>query len=256
MVKRVPIKIKRTPILLPDFIKGQAKLWELMEETREEDILEIADHFNMLVMQTTLKAGYNSLSLTNPTEHKNWIHFERVYEICRMKGWDAKLYVESQFERAKGWKQMKYPLPQSMYSMNALFFFTNYLTDTINKYAHDTRGEEKLKGKETKTIKQDILDGILRSVEKISDTLKSTKQTDSGQAKALTIFQTWAELSPYYLYSVPWFHDVIKELSGKLADRVTDEFTRIDSSSMMKDIIADSVKQVEKYYEVPENINF
>lgn len=256
MIKRVPIKIPRTPIIMPDFLKGQIKLWELTEETREEDILELSKHYDMLVMEVTQKAGHNSLSVQNYTEHKNWIHYERVYEICRMKGWDGRLYIEAQFERSKNWKRMRYPLPHTMYSTNALFFFTNHLSSIMKKYEQDTRGLEKQKGRDTKTMREIMVDDIVRSIKHVSDAIEATKSTDKAQFKALRIFQTWAELSPYYLYSIPWFHDVIKELDGRIIEKYRQEFDKISNSPMMKNVINDTVPLVEEHYKLPENIQF
>lgn len=256
MIKRVPIKVHRKPIKLPSFIIGQVKLWELMEETREDDILAIAEHFNMVMMKVSSKAGYNTLSLSNPTQHKNFIHFERVYEICRMKGWDANLYIESQFERAKGWEKVKYPLPHMLYSTGALRFFTNHLSTIIQKYERDTRGKERQKGKETKSLRQIIVDDIVRSAKNLSESISSAKSNDKAQTKALKLFQSWADYSPYYLYSVPWFHDVIKEIDGALILKYREEFEKINKSPMIKGIIKETVSQVEEYYGLPENIQF
>jgi hypothetical protein len=256
MVRRRPIKVNRKPIKLPQHLKMQIKLWEVMEETREDDIYELSKHYDMLVMEVTHRAGHNSLSLKNPTEHKNWVHFERVYEICRMKGWDPKLYIEAQFERAKtwNWSQMKYPQPNALYSEKALRFFTNYLSSIKQKYEHDTRKEEKERGRETKLLRTKIVDDIVASVETLSKYIERTKHEDKAQYKALRIFQSWAELSPYYLWSVPWFHEVLNELDGALVEKYRAEFDTIRKSPMIQRIIRETVPQVEQFYNVPGNI--
>ena len=254
MIKRIPIKVKRTPIKLPPHIKMQLKLWEIQEITREDDIYELSQHYNMLVMEVSKKAGYNSLSLKNYTEHKNWIHFESVYEICRMKGWDAKLYLEGQFERARGWTKMKYPLPNMLYGDKALWFHMNYISTIIQKYEQDTQGAKKEKGKETKTLRTQIVDGVISSVEYLADHLQKSPIEDKGQLKAITIFNHWHYLSPFYLWSIPWFHDITNDISGKNMDDCKAEFNRIRKSPSMQRTIADTVLEIEKHFNIPGNV--
>ena len=232
------------------------KLWEVIEETKEDDIYELSRHYDMLAMETTHKAGYTSLSLKNPTKHRNWVHFERVYEICIMKGWDPKLYIEAQFERAKTWKTMKFPMPNTLYSENALRFFTNYLSTIKQKYEQDTRADKKERGRETKLLRTKIVEDIITSVERLALYIEKSKHEDKAQYKAIRIFQSWAELSPYYLWSVPWFHDVLNELEGKLVEKYRAEFDMIRKSPAVQRMINETVLEVEKHYNIPENVKF
>jgi len=258
MVKRVPIKITRKPIIIPDHLKGQLKLWELTEETKEEDIIELAEHYNMLMMDATKKAGYTALPYKNPTEHKNWIHFESIYEICRIKGWDGKLYIEGQFERAKHWTKMKHPLPSMMYSVKAIKFHINFMGNIKVRYKKDTGKAKKEKGKETKILRDIIIENTISSAETLATYMARAKNKaeSEGQHKALSIFNHWHELSPYYLWSVPWFHDVIKDLSGKKVDECMAEFDRISKSPMIKRTIEETVPQTEEHFKLPANIEF
>jgi hypothetical protein len=256
MIRRIPIKVHRKPIILPPHIKMQVKLWEMMEITREDDIYDISRHYDSLVMKATNKAGHTSLSLKNPTEHRNWIHFERVYEICRMKGWDANLYIEGQFERAKGWTRMKFPLPNMLYSDNALRSHINYLGDIVKKYKKDTNAEKRKRGSETKTLSTQVIRGVVRSVEMISDHLDRGKVEDKAQYKALTIFNNWEQMSPFYLWSVGWFHDIMSDMTGKKIEECKTEFTRISGSPSLQRMIEESVRETEKQLNVPHNIKF
>lgn len=256
MIKRVPIKIHRKPIKLPPHIKAQLKLWELSEVTREDDIYEISKHYDMMVMQITNKAGHNSLSLKNYTEHRNWIHFERVYEICRMKGWDTKLYIEGQFQRCKGWTRMKFPLPNMLYSEKALRFHINFLGDIEKKYEKDTDSQKRKRGSETKALRTQVIEGVVRSVELVADGLSKGRIEDKAQHKALTIFNNWEQLSPFYLWSVPWFHDVMGDMNSKKVEDCRREFDRIAKSPSIKQTIEETVQHVEGHFKLPDNIKF
>jgi hypothetical protein len=67
----------------------------------------------MICMQGRQKALQDTVPyhLNNPKKHRNWRHFTMIYEACRMQGWDAKLYIESQFKRSE--EQNKNGIPWS-----------------------------------------------------------------------------------------------------------------------------------------------
>ncbi len=256
MIKRVPIKVNRKPIKLNSNQKIQMKIWEAMEITREDDIYELSQHYNMLMMEVTNKAGYNSLSLSGYTEHKNWIHFESVYEICRMKGWDAKLYLEAQFERSRTWTKFKYPFPNTLYSTKAMKYFMAYLGDIKIKYKQDVAGRKKERGKETKELRSRVIEEIVKSVERVLDFIEANRRMEGEQAKAMAIFNHWEQMSPFYLWSIPWFHDVMKDIDVKKIEDYKREFDRIGSSKSIQRTIEETVQRVEETFRLPGNMQF
>jgi hypothetical protein len=253
-VKRIPIKVNRFPIKLPQEVRLHMKRQQLQEETREDDILAIAEHYNMCARKYKGSPGYNSLSLTNPKKHRNWKHFELVYEACRMQEWDTKLYIEAQFQRSKELDRMLYP--GQMYSVNAFRYFTNYLSDIRQKHAKDTNKRTKEKGRETLTVRDEVVKGIQKSVQLLSEALKHTKIEDGAQSKILKIFHSWAELSPYYLWSIPWFHEALKEFPSDAVDvqRVTKQFGMISGSKSVQNLIEETVSETERKLNIPKNM--
>jgi len=233
------------------------KLEELQYYTKEDDIKEMSRHFDMLVVRYTDMAGYTSLPLTDPMRHRNWKHFERVWEICRLKDWDRKLYIEAQFERAKHWNStMKYPQPGMMYSVEALRYFTSYLGDLVKKYKYDTNADKKKKGKETVTLRREIIEEITNSVETLSLYINNSNFEDKAQYKALKIYQSWQELSPYYLWSIPWFHRVLESMDGGVkVQKYKDMFSKIGKSKSMQSLIAECVLKIEDHFNTPRNID-
>lgn len=247
-------KIRRKPIKLPSNINVslQLKIWEMQELTREEDIMQMVKHYEMLARRVLNKDGYNILKGKNS---KNLIHFERVYEVCRMKGWDTKLYIESQFDRVKYFKTfMRIPMPSQMYSVNAMRHFTNYLSSIKEKYAKDVDSRKKEKGKETQSIKAEVVSQIQNSIEMLHRYIIHTNYEDKSQYKAVKIFQSWQELSPYYLWTIPWFHGALKNMKGNKADLYRKEFDKINKSKLLPALIKQTVHQIESHFNIPPNI--
>jgi hypothetical protein len=252
-MERIPIKFNRTPIKLPQLVKLQMKKEQLEEETRDEDILAISEHYDMFARELKNTSGYNSLSPKDPKGHRNWKHFSMIYEACKMKDWDAKLYIEAQFKRYEGLGRM--PYPAMLYSVNAFRFFTNYLADIKQKHRQDTDKRQKEKGKETTTLGIEIVNGISKSADIISQSMKLSKIEDKTQGKAMKIFHSWAELSPYYLWSIPWFHDLIGELPDtKDLQRVKKSFDMISKSKLARTTIENTIQEIEKKFDLPPNM--
>jgi hypothetical protein len=237
----------------------QLKLKEMQDITREEDILAMSKHFDMLVINHTTKSGYSSLSETNYTKHRNWKHFERVWEVCRMKEWSTKLYLESQFDRCKYWTTgAQYPQPSTMYSVGAMRHFVSYLGNLNLKYKKDVGGSAKKKGKETVSLRQRILDEIVSSIDILNIYISgNTKYDDKAQYKALKIYQSWEEISPFYLYTIPWFPAVLSEVSDENmnAIRCREEFARLDASNSLQSLVKKAVSETEQFFNLPPNID-
>lgn len=253
MIERKPIKINRIPIKLSQDTKMKLKIQEMEKLTRDDDIMEIAEHYAMLVRQVRHLPNYYSLSYKNPKSHKNWVHFERVYEVCRLKGWNAKLYIESQFKRAKNWKS-EYPFTNTLYSTSALRFYTNYLSKIDQEYEKGIDAEKRKRGKETQDIRAEILEQVISTVETIVFYLKLSKYTSPEEYKVAKIFQCWEEFSPYYLYTIPWFHKVIRELPNETVEPLLKVFGMIDKNKSLQTTIREVVSQVEEHYNMPKNI--
>jgi hypothetical protein len=256
MAKRKPKIIKRVPIIrkaiiLPQEVKAYLKLLQLQEETREDDILEIVRHYEMLARKVIGKAGYCVVSPKEPTKSKRWIHFERVYEVCRMQHWDGKLYIESQFKRLGG-----VPMAHMMYSVAAMRYFTNYLANIKRMSEKDVGGKKKEKGRRTLSGREEVIEGVITSAEVLNTYISKSIMDDKAQYKAIKIYQAWRELSPYYLWSVPWFHDVVSTMTGESNREklVMKEFNMIHETKSLQELIRKTVTEVESHFNIPPNI--
>ena len=233
------------------------KLWELMEITRTEDIIAIASHYDMLRIEATNQSGFTSLPMEHPEDSKNWHHFESVYEICRVQGWDPKFYLEAQFDHySKHGNKFKYPLANMLYSMKALRTFIDYKGDVHSKYKKDVGGEKKKRGRETRSLQEQITLGIEKSVTKLASAFEYKKDEFTRENKALYIFNNWSNLSPFYLYSIPWFHEVLEGILTKQATPYKKEFQRINKSMSMRTTIDEATRKLEEDYGIPRNLIF
>jgi hypothetical protein len=133
--------------------------------------------------------------------------------------------------------------------------FTIYLADIKQKYEKDTFKGKKERGKETRTTQTEVIQSIVDSIDMLKGYLKNTQHDNKEQYKVMKIYQYWTNFSPYYLWSIPWFKDVLPELEGSVADRYRTTFDMISRSKWLRTLIKEIAHATEEYYKVPPNID-
>jgi hypothetical protein len=260
-VKRVPIK--RVPIILPKTTTYEDKLRELGGMTySEKAIIAIAKHYEMLASRFNHIGGYRSLSKRDPQKHKNWPYFEKLFNLCRDKGWDANLYLEAQFERArKYWKdsRIKYPLPKMLCSDKAQTFFERYLKDRQEKYSKEGR-HVNLGAKKTESMKTLLMKEIIETAKYLKMYVREDVDLQGRQEdKAIRLYHAWESYAPAYLWTVPWFHEFIRELElsqpeNEKVKSVIAVFDMLNRSKKLQEVVRKTVEVVEREYDLPKNI--
>lgn len=249
--------VKRKAIKFPRTLLYALKLQELGAVIySEKAIIELARHYDMLASQFNHLSGYRSLAKKNPKDHKNWKHFEKLNRICMERGWDAKIYVEAQFDRArKYWKhsKFKFPLPSMLNSEKAVQYFERYLEDRKEKYAYDVNGKERLAARKTINMRQKLIRDVINSAELLK------MYARDPESKALRIFHAWEAYSPAYLWSIPWFREYLKELAVVQPDhpkleKYLAEMAMIDRSPALQEVVKKAVKMAEEAFGLPENL--
>lgn len=251
-IKRVPIKVDKPITSLEEKLRGLGGV-----TYTEKAIIAISRHYNMLVSRFNHISGYNSLSKNDPKKHKNWKFFEKLFHLCRDNGWDANLYLGAQFDRArKYWKnnKIKYPLPNMICSEKAVEYFERYYKDQQEKYVN----EGKVKGKETKSLTQKIIQDIVRSAEFLAMYISDGDDVERSQDKAVRLFHSWESYSPAYLWTVPWFREFLNELevnnpSNKIKE-YQEEFRMFDRSKKLQEVIIRTVEASSKAFNLPADI--
>ncbi|AYP68611.1 hypothetical protein EalM132_00099 [Exiguobacterium phage vB_EalM-132] len=249
--------IVRKPIKLTPYLKNMLILWEQSEQTKHTDIIEIGMYYSMLVRQVKNTTGYRALPDDNPENSKHWNHFEAVYEICSMKGWDYRLYLSAQFDRIKHLKTVKstYPYPSMLYSIGALKHYAYYANDKQQKQAKDVKKSIK-KLDDYQSLHGEISSGIIKTAKTIASHLERLPTSvDKSSYKQILLLQTWREFSPYYLYTVSWMPDLLLADSSKKAKRVLEKFEMLDSHSELQRHVWDVLDDIEKRLNIPENIH-
>lgn len=260
-IKRVPIK--RVPIIIPKAVNYSEKLRELGGVTyTEKAILAIAKHYEMLASRFNHIGGYRSLSKRNPQEHKNWKYFEKLFYLCKENGWDANLYLEAQFDRArKYWKnnRIKYPLPKMINSENAQKYFVKFLEDRKEKYSQEAR-HINLGSRKTKSMRALLIEEIIETAKYLKMYINEDGETRAKQEdKAIRLYHSWESYSPAYLWTVPWFHEFIRELeisnpeSKKIRETIK-IFEMLDHSKKLQEVVRKTVEVVEREFDLPSNI--
>lgn len=256
-------EIIRVPIILSSKKKYLEKLRSLGGITRgEKEILSIAKHYEMLVRKMNRMGGYRSLSVNNPTEHKNWSKFEKLYNLCKKNEWEPKYYLDAQFDKAeKYWQnsKFKFPLPQMLCSKASQEYFEKWSKEREEMYAEDMHSKEKLRAQKTLSLKQQVIRDIVRTTETLSMYCKYGDEEEREQNKALRIYDSWAGYSSAYLYSIPWFKSFLKELEmtgveHPRIEQVKADFALYDKNKKIQSVIQKTVKMCEAEFEIPENL--
>lgn len=256
-------EIIRIPIILPSKKKYLEKLRSIGGSTRQEkEILSIAQHYEMLVRKMNRMGGYSSLSKNNPTEHKNWSKFEKLFNLCDGKGWEPRYYLDAQFDKAdKYWKnsKFKFPLPQMLCSKASQEYFEKWTKEREEIYAEDLHSKEKLRAQKTLSLKQQVIRDIVRSTEMLSMYCNHGTDEEREQSKALRIYDVWSSYSSAYLYSIPWFKSFLKELdmSGSSHPRLPEvkkDFELFDKNKKIQMVIQKTVNMCENEFSIPANL--
>lgn len=254
-IVRVPVK--RKAIIFPIEIKAYYKLQELNEYTRMEDICETIAHYEMLARQGLKQTGYNAVHKNkDPQTHHNWRYFEYLHELCLIKQWDSKLYLEMQFKRFTEYNsRFKIPYPNMLCSDAAIKYFVKQIGTIRQTYKQDVGGKKKERGKQTLDFRAEVHKDIEKSVKNLHWYIENNKMIDdNAQYKTVKIFQSWEEFSPYYLWSIPWFKDVINDIDGMKKSEYLEIFEQIDKSNTMQSIITEEVRVLEDKYNIPQNL--
>ncbi|BAK52978.1 hypothetical protein F373_gp166 [Bacillus phage SP-10] len=245
--------------------KYKNKLRSIGGKTREEqEIIEIAKHYDMLARKVLKTSGYRSLSIKEPQKHKNWPKFEKYRAFCIEKDFDALVFLDVQFERATNhWKgsKFKFPLPHMLCSSGAEKYFVNWVKEQEEKYGKDVRKSKKLKAKKTESLKTQVIRGIVQTCEKMSRHFENVKgKQEREETKVLKITEYWMSYSSAYLYSVPWFRDYLEELLGESNPHprlleVKDDFSLYDKNKRIQTVISKTVDMSEKEFGIPANLD-
>jgi len=246
-IVRISIKVLRVSIKLPMLLKCYILKEQLDEFTRDYDSHKIQQYYEKLVCKSMGWGYYRS-------SDKNWTHFVRVREICRMKDWDYQIYLDAQFQGLLNYR----PYPSMLYSKRALVTFTNYLATIKKNYRGTLDSAKKQKGKKLLSLEKEVVESIVSSVETLSSYIQNNNDEEKrAQVKILKLYHSWEQYSPYYLYSLPWLHDMLKAnelMEGKKLDELRHVWELIEKSKRIREIVYSTVAQSESHFGIPGNL--
>lgn len=190
----------------------------------DKEIYELAQHYDMLVRRIGVNQFYRSLSKTYPKTHKNWKRFEQLYRLCKERGWDGKVYLECQFERAKlHWKgsnNLRYPYPHMICSENSVKFFENWIKEKRRLYGYEEDDESVKIVSNAKDKVKKILEEIEKSVDTMLMRIGEGDNDVQRAAKVLEVYNYASWYSDYYLFTVSWYRDcVLRSDHEELSER-------------------------------------
>lgn len=228
-------------------------------------ILELVRHYDMLARKFHNSTEYFSVSIKSPKTHDNWGRFESLYWYCCEQKIEAKTYIEAQFKLSEKWTNLKvkYPLPSMLLSEKAKDGYAKYIR---NKMENFTLSHEKaIVPRQTVDIQAEVVKEIHDSIINLITYVEPYRKLQTAAAEekcrevqTMRILNYWREYSPYYLWSVEWFHQLVdamksNEKNEKDEQRIIDIFNKIRVHPLIQDLIQQTVNELNQKYRMPAN---
>lgn len=264
-ITRKPIIVGRTPIMiLPESIRLQSaqqklKLLQNVRTPYEKKVLEIASYYEFKCRQVIHSTGFKCLG-KDFRNHKNWKFLERIYNLCKDRDWDYKIYVDAQFDRVKYWQHGQlYPYLNQFASQGAIKYYDNYIRDYKEK--HSITGDMKVKSEKVKSVNQQIIDEVIKDCEGMLEYIEKAKKRRNNrglsdqQLKILYLSDHWMGLSVSYLASIPWFMTYLEQFPEEtFLIELKQEIQSVKSNKKLLQLTIDIVGKVEHQMGIPETL--
>lgn len=239
-------------------------------------LYEFVPYYENLICE---HCGIIEYSLLNnkrfPKRSKNWTALYKVFTLCKEKGWDYKIYLESQFKSYKNWgadskATVKYPAPNMLYSERAIVAYESYIYDNQTSYqneGYDIKAQSNnvgdYKQQVTKRIEKSIR-AVLRDMKSwtskyctLFDNVDTEKYDLVSVMKTKSIFDRWDDPDIpciEYLSQVPDILDLVNSKRG-ISDGIDSKILDLESllgNSVKMEIVSEVVKSLEKKHKMPD----
>lgn len=262
-IVRTPIKANRTKMVNYSFsnmlahAKNKLKSLQNVKTAYDREVIKIADYYDYKCRSVLYSTGFRCLS-KDFRNHKNWKFLERIYELCKSKGWDYRIYIDSQFDRCKYWnRKQKYPYLNQFNSENAIKYYTKYVKDY--EESSSVTKSVKVKPQKIKAVNDKIIGDVVKDCESISNYIlkAKTRKVNEGlsdqQIKMIYISDHWLNLSASYLSTIPWFIRYLSYMpEEKLITELKSDIESIQSSKKMTELTSNIVKSIEEKMGIPK----
>lgn len=187
---------------------------EYVKTPYESEVLKLVSYYEFRSRQVLGTSGFRALP-RDFSKSRNWKYFTRMYDLTKQRGWDYRLYIDSQFDRVKYWPNVhtSRPFPNQMLSDKAQSYFCRWLRDYADSYSLD--GTARPKAARVVNFGEQIRDEISQSCKRLSDWMRLTgkrrsyKQLTPGYHKLMYFQDHWAVMSPFYLATIPWIDQLL-----------------------------------------------
>lgn len=232
----------------------------------------LVPYYENLVCSKTGRIEYQLLTNVVKKASPYWSQVWKIYCLCKERGWDYRVYLDSQFEGFANWaasKRYKWPLPSMLYSDRAIAAFEGYIYR--NQTAYQREGHNiKVTPKNVGNFREEIAKAIQKAIEAISRDLKHWKhypmpifktvpeKRRHQLEKAKSIVDHWMDSMPVeYLAAVPEILEYIGEpneylptIQAKIA-----EVEALQNNMAKMRIILPAVKEAELKAGLPVTAN-
>lgn len=245
-----------------------------MKFTEQElDCLDnMIPYYENLICSRTGELEHKLLKNARYKKSPHWKHIWKVWQLCYERGWDWRVYLDSQFESFENWEvkgTYKWPLPNMLYSERAVKAFEAYIYR--NETAYQKEGHNiKAVPKNTGNYQQEATKKIKSAVEVIGQDLRRWSQYPMRifktvpekerrkMEKAKSIIDNWMDNLPVeYLATIPEILDYIgdrNEYLPKFQQKI-DEIEALQNDIIKIRLLMQIVRAAEKDAGLPMTDN-
>lgn len=213
-----------------------------------------------------------------PKRSKNWTALYKIFMLCKEKGWDYKIYLESQFKSYKNWEEgskamVKYPAPNMLYSERAIIAYETYIYDNQTSYQNEGY-DIKAQSKDVGDFKQQVIKRVEKSIKTILKDMKSwtskyctlfdsvdTEKYDLiSVMKTKSIYDRWDDPDipcVEYLSQVPGILDLVNLKRGvsEGIDAKISDLESLLSNPVKMELISEITRSLENKHKMPRFVN-
>lgn len=144
---------------------------EPLTKDEETCLNEFVPYYENLICNTTGRIRTSLLgSIPNKKRSRLWTPVFKTFMTCKEKGYDWKIYLESQFEAFEHWEnrgKLPYPMPNMMYTERAFKAYEQYIYNKETAYKKEGWKNAKVKSKNIGTYAQEVDRKLADDIERI-----------------------------------------------------------------------------------------
>lgn len=256
---------------------GQSYVDNALKQMKRSSIVKLTDdeiecmdefvpYYENLICSVTNSVQYQLLdNIRNKKLSRLWKPIWKTFMLCKEHEWDWKIYLDAQFESFKNWNKsnLKFPMPNMLYSERALNAYDNYIYHNETAYRNEgweTTVQAKNTGKFADEVRKKLETDISQIKVKVQFTYMKRgnsvfRDIDRSRSDIQSLYWSksiqdmWSDLSVEFLSMVPNSRTDLNTMRGRFDswDAKLDCYDALVSNKAKMDM----VKQIWSELDIP-----